>query len=196
MKLEMNRAWNGTVRLLRQNREVVLVIAGAFFFLPYLAFMLIAPDPWAGVSSVQAPDADAMVARLSAFYAQVWWVIALILLVQAAGMLSLLALLSDRRRPTVGEALRIGARKVLPYIAAYLIMGMALAIALTSGMAWGYYWKMGRFDFVVTPVTIALAFGVAQFVPNGWRPLIALVFVVAALLAAAWLRQRLSRPAN
>jgi hypothetical protein len=78
----------------------------------------------------------------------------------------------------------------------FLPPGMTLAIALTSGMAWGYYWKMGRFDFVVAPVTIALAFGVAQFVPNGWRPLIALVFVVAALLAAAWLRQRLSRPTN
>lgn len=74
--------------------------------------------------------------------------------------------------------------------------GMALAIALTSGMAWGYYWKMGRFDFVVTPITVALAFMAAQFVPDGWRPLIALVFVVAALLAAAWLRQRPIRPAN
>ena len=38
MKLEMNRAWNDAVRLVRRSREVVLIVAGVFFFLPYLAF--------------------------------------------------------------------------------------------------------------------------------------------------------------
>jgi hypothetical protein len=91
--------------------------------------------------------------------------------------------------PLIGLALLWLLRGFLP-------PGMTMAIALTSGMAWAYYRKMGRIDLVVAPVTIALAFAVAQLVPNGWRPLIALVFVVAALLAAAWLRQRLSRPTN
>jgi hypothetical protein len=44
-------------------------------------------------------------------------------------MLGLLALLTDHRRPTVAEALKIGFRKVFSYIGAYLIAGFAIALA-------------------------------------------------------------------
>src|SRR5665647_2879008 len=47
-------------------------------------------------------------------------------------MLGLIALLTDRRRPTVGEALKCGASKALSYIAAYLLLGMAAAFALLA----------------------------------------------------------------
>jgi hypothetical protein len=126
----MNRAWNDALRLLRGSREVILVVAGVFFFLPYLAFMLVAPDPMAGLGPAQPQDMQEMVKRMSAFYSQVWWAMALIALLQAVGMLGLLALLTDRRRPTVGEALRIGVSKVASYIAAYLLFGMAFALAV------------------------------------------------------------------
>jgi hypothetical protein len=43
--------------------------------------------------------------------------------------------------PLVGLALLWLLRGFLP-------PGMALAIALTSGMAWAYYWKMGRTESV------------------------------------------------
>jgi hypothetical protein len=128
MKLEMNRAWNDALRLLNGSREVILIVAGVFFFLPYFAFMLVAPDPMAGLGTTQPPDAETMMARLSEFYARVWWVILLIGILQGIGMLGLLALLTDRRRPTVAEALKIGAVKVLPYIVAYLLIGLALGI--------------------------------------------------------------------
>jgi hypothetical protein len=54
----------------------------------------------------------------------------LIGIIQAAGMLGLLALLTDHRRPTLAEALKTGASKVLSYIAAYLLVGMAMAMVL------------------------------------------------------------------
>jgi len=144
MKLEMNLAWNDAVRRIGGNRHVVLVVAGVFFFLPYFAFMLISPDPLAGMSAAASSDAKAVVERLSAFYGQLWWVILLIVIVQAAGMLGLIALLADRSRPTVAQALKLGASKVLSYIAAYLLLGMALsaallvllALATVSGAAW------------------------------------------------------------
>jgi hypothetical protein len=45
-------------------------------------------------------------------------------------MLGLIALLTDRSRPTVAQALKLGASKVLSYIGAYLLLGMALSAAL------------------------------------------------------------------
>jgi hypothetical protein len=130
MKLEMNRAWNEAVRLLNRSRDVILVVAGVFFFLPYFAFMLIAPDPMAGVNPATPLAAEQMFSRITQFYSQVWWAFVLIAIVQAVGMLGLLALLTDRRRPTVAEALKIGASKVVGYIVAYLLLGMALALAV------------------------------------------------------------------
>ena len=130
MKLEMNSAWSDAVRRIGGNRHVVLVVAGVFFFLPYFAFMLISPDPLAGMSAAASNDAKAVIERLSAFYSQLWWVILIIVLVQAAGMLGLIALLTDRSRPTVAQALKLGASKVLSYIGAYLLLGVALSAAL------------------------------------------------------------------
>jgi hypothetical protein len=125
MKLEMNRAWNDALRLLRLSREVILVVAGVFFFLPYFAFMIMAPNPLAEAGAAPL-EPQQIVDRLGEFYGQVWWVILIIVVLQAIGMLGLLALLTDRRRPTVGEALKTGAGKALPYIAAYLLLGFAL----------------------------------------------------------------------
>ena len=130
MKLEMNLAWSDALRRIGGNRDVVLVVAGVFFFLPYFAFMLISPDPLAGMNAAASSDTKVVMERLSAFYSQLWWVILIIVLVQAAGMLGLIALLSNRSRPTVAQALKLGARKVLSYIAAYLVLGMVLTAAL------------------------------------------------------------------
>jgi hypothetical protein len=129
--LEMDRAWNDAMRLLRASRDVILVVAGVFFFLPYFAFMLLTPDPLAGLARNPTPDNKVIVARLWDFYSHVWWIALIVLIVQAIGMIGLIALLTDRRRPTVAEALAIGARRVLPYIAAYLLVGFALAVVLT-----------------------------------------------------------------
>jgi hypothetical protein len=129
MKLEMNRAWNDALRLLRLSREVILVVAGVFFFLPYLAFMIVVPNPLADAGAAPLEPQE-ILDRLGEFYGQVWWVVLIILIVQAIGMLGLLALLTDRRRPTVGEALKTGVVKMLPYIAAYLLVGFALGTAV------------------------------------------------------------------
>jgi hypothetical protein len=126
----MNRAWNDAVRLLRVSRDMTLVIAGVFFFLPYFAFMLLTPDPLAGLRDDATPDGKLIAARLWDVYGHVWWIVRIVLIVQAVGMLGLIALLTDRRRPTVGEALKLGALRMPPYIAAYLVVGFALAVLM------------------------------------------------------------------
>jgi hypothetical protein len=137
MKLEMNRAWSDALRLLRLAREVVAIVAGVFFFLPYFAFMVMAPNPLTRPGPAVA-DPQEVIDRLGEFYSHVWWVLVIIVVLQAVGMLGLLALLTDRRRPTVGEALKTGAARMLPYIAAYVLLGLALGfvvVILAAGAA-------------------------------------------------------------
>lgn len=142
MKFDMNAAWNEAMRLANANRDVLLVVAGVFFFLPYVAFMLLFRDRMNALEAAQAarPDPEAASAAMMGFYGDIWWVILLIAVIQGIGMVGLLALLRDRSRPTVGEALKTGVRYLLPYLGAQLItsfvMGMLLLLPfLVAGVA-------------------------------------------------------------
>ncbi|KLI65127.1 hypothetical protein AAV99_01485 [Aurantiacibacter marinus] len=140
MKLDMGKAWNDAVAMLVANKDVVLIIAGVFFFLPNAIASLAMPQATAELEAMTAsgaePDPEAMLEMFTAMYAEIWWVIVLLALFQAAGVLSLLALLTDSARPTVGEALKLGAKALIPYIGVQLLGGLLLvvAIALPAGL--------------------------------------------------------------
>ena len=71
MKLDLSAAWDGAMKMLAANREMVLVLAGVFFLVPYLAFSLFLPDPMTQAGAAGAePDMDAMSAQIVAFYGQ------------------------------------------------------------------------------------------------------------------------------
>jgi hypothetical protein len=131
MKFDMGRAWNDAIALLRANQQVVLVVAGVFFFLPYLALIILMPGYaqtlGAGGTS-EAADPNAALAELSRIYSQIWWAILIMAVVQGIGMLGLLALLTDRDRPTVAQALAIGAKCFLPYLGAQILQSIAIVI--------------------------------------------------------------------
>ena len=158
MKSDMGRAWSDATAPLSANRQVVLIVAGVFFFLPYLAVMLLLPDSFTGVPAGRQDDPDAAFAAMSALYADNWWVILLLAVFQGIGMLGLLALLTDRSRPTVGEALGQGAKSFLPYLAAQILQGLVIVVA------------------VVVPITLAAA--------TGSTAVTALVALVAMVLVA------------
>ena len=143
MKLDMGRAWNDAMALLRGNQQVVLIVAGVFFFLPNLALMLLMPETMAQAETQVAGDADfgAAIETASVLYGKIWWQLTVISTLSAVGMLGLLALLTDRARPTVGEALKTGVVCLLPYIGAQLLIGLAFVtivlIVLVVGGAAG-----------------------------------------------------------
>lgn len=139
MKFDMGRAWNDAVALLRANGQVVAIIAGVFFFLPYLALMLLLPESVAGVEAQVAGERDAGAAlqAVSTLYARIWWQIILVTLLTAIGMLGLLALLTDRGRPTVGEALKSGVAYFLPYLGAQILMVLLFFVLILVGAAIG-----------------------------------------------------------
>jgi len=140
IKLDMGRAWNEAVAMLSANRHVVLVVAGVFFLLPNLAMTLLAPQITTTTSTVRTPgpqpDPEQVMAQISAemgaWFQEVWWMFLLAALAQAVGTIGLFALLTDRARPTVGEALRFGVRALPTYMATQLIIVFGyLALIMT-----------------------------------------------------------------
>lgn len=138
MKLDMGLAWNDAVAKLAANKEVVAVVAGVFFFLPYFALMLFLPAEMAALQSGSAqPEPEKLMEILKDFYLSYWWVFILIAVAQGIGTLGLMALLSDRSRPTLGQALAAGAKMFVPFFAAQLLIGFGLGLLVILPIALG-----------------------------------------------------------
>ena len=123
-KFDGNLAWKQASTALAANRELLLALAGVFFLLPSLAFALFLPQP------EPAPGAspEQMIAVMQAYYLSVFPYMLASTLVQAAGTLAVLTLFTDRTRPTVGEAIRLGLGGLLSYLAAQLLLGLGLGV--------------------------------------------------------------------
>ena len=98
MKLDINRAWTDAINLIQTNLSVVAVVAGVFFFLPYLAFVLFMPDVSAMGIESNPQDPTATFNQVMALYADIWWMVALLTVAQTIGTLALLALLLEDAR--------------------------------------------------------------------------------------------------
>ncbi|BBC72097.1 conserved hypothetical protein [Altererythrobacter sp. B11] len=139
MKFDMSEAWREATAMIRGNREVLLIVAGIFFFLPTVVLGLVMPDMQLMMSEVEDPEL--MWNQMMTVYASYGWLFMLVLLFQIVGYLSLLSLLRDDSKPTVGEALRDGLTALLPAIGTYLLFsigagligGLALAAASVTG---------------------------------------------------------------
>lgn len=133
MKFDSNLAWKEASAAVAANREVLLALAGVFFLLPSLAFALLmpSPEPQPGATPEQAA------AAMQAFYLSAMPYLIPMTIVQAAGTLGLLSLFTDRRRPTVAEAIKLGFIGLLPYIGAQLLLaiGMGVIFGLLGGIA-------------------------------------------------------------
>ncbi len=132
----MGQAWTHATAMLGANRELVIIIAGLFLFLPQFALAVFvpeamnpAPPPAGDPSDVQAVI-DASMGAMTAQYSKYGWLFLGITLFQTLGTLALLTLLTDTSRPTVGEAIKLGARGLLPYIGAAIIMALGAAVVI------------------------------------------------------------------
>ncbi len=131
MKLDLNAAWDHAVQLLASNREVMLVLAGVFFFLPYVLFLLAVPIPdFAAVAGPSGETTPALAAAVNGFLADYWWAIALLSLVQTAGGIAVMAVVGDPARPTVGTAMQRGGAFLLSSTAAQILTSLASTAVL------------------------------------------------------------------
>lgn len=126
MKFNSSLAWQQASAAVSANRAVLLPMAGVFFLLPRLLLSLVIPEPPVN----QGVSPDVMMAQMQQFYIQLLpWAIPMMLF-QATGTLGMLTLFTDRSRPTVGEAIKLGAKGVLPYLLAQILFGFGIALVL------------------------------------------------------------------
>lgn len=131
MKLDLNAAWDQAVRLIAANREVIAVLGGVFFFLPYALFGMLIPMPdFAAVAGPEGKNNAALMGAMNGFFAEYWWAIALLGLVQTVGAIAVMAVIGDPTRPTVRDALARGVAFLLPNIGMQLLTSLAFTVVL------------------------------------------------------------------
>lgn len=137
VKFDMSAAWSEATRMLAANRQVIAVIAGVFFFLPYLAFALVFMNETAALEAARTsqPDAERIGDAMADYYGSIWWVVMLLAVIQGIGLLAILVLLTDRTRPTVAQSLKTGVRRLLPYLGAQLLVSVVLGILILGAVA-------------------------------------------------------------
>ena len=86
MKFDMGTAWREAMAMISRNREVLLVVAGIFFFLPSVVLGFTVGD----VQEAMLADPENARAVLISTYSQWSWLFALVTLVGAIGYLALL----------------------------------------------------------------------------------------------------------
>lgn len=166
-KLDSNAAWKDASALVAANRELFLVLAGVFFLLPSLALAVVIGEP----EIAPGMAGEKMMAAIWAFYAEAWWIITLSTVLQVVGMLAILTLMRDRRRPTVGEAIKSGIGGLLPYLAAQLVF--VFGATFTGGIA------IGAAAAVLPPLAVALTLLLGGFIAFAAMRLILVAPVIA-----------------
>lgn len=135
MKFDGNKAWQDTLAAVSANRSVLYPVAGVFFLIPTVIQTFFFSDLQTQIlSNFGNPEAveTAMAGQLGSFI-----LIGLLAgIAQLIGYLAVLALLTDRTRPTVGEALLIAIKSLPTLIAASMlfVLSYALLLAVFGGI--------------------------------------------------------------
>src|SRR5688500_11678540 len=144
MKFSMSAAWNDAMALMQGNREVLAIVAGVFFLLPGLVMAVMFAEQQAqAMAALQSMVQGQMLqgeppSVLQA--APVWFIVVGLaaFFIQLIGYLALLALMDDRRRPTVGEAIGTAFKYLLPLIGAVILFVIGYFVfALFAGVVGG-----------------------------------------------------------
>ena len=146
MKFDGNLAWKQASATMAANRELVIALAGVFFFLPSFALIMLVKQPQ--VPSGGTPEQ--MMAVLEPFVAKMLPLFLIGSVVQTLGQVTLLELFGRGGRSTVGEALRGGLGVLLSYVVLQLLTGLMIAsVLMLAGIVGG----------LVSPV-LGLALGI------------------------------------
>lgn len=121
-------AWKSASAMVAANREVLAALAGVFFLLPGLLGAVVLPRPALAEGMNEQQMADALVR----FYIAAGPVAMLLSLPFAIGLMTMMVVMLDRTRPTVGAAIMQSVRLFPSYLAAYLLSTLAMTGALMA----------------------------------------------------------------
>lgn len=172
---DSNRAWTDAANMVTANRDLLLALAGVFLVVPAFAVTMLLPPP----QPAEGAEFEAILATMGDYYRSNAVVLVAMALFQMIGTLSILALFTDTRRPTVGEAIRQGFRYTPTAIAAQLILGMAIGAMVLLPVMLGGATKSPGF----TALSLLAAFGLGVW-----------AMVRLSLVAPAVVADRLANP--
>jgi len=160
MRFDSNSAWREASLSVSANREVLAAVAGVFFLLPGLVSIIFLSDFQADLLANLSNRAGAE-KMLEGMSGPMIGFGLISFALQSVGYLALLALLTDKTRPTVGEALRLAIRALptvlgatLLFFAGYMSAVLVLAV-LGAGLA-----KASGLGAIVALAVLALIAGV------------------------------------
>lgn len=171
MRLSFSGVFADAGTLWGANREMLLAMAGTFFFLPVLAFNLFIPMP-----NVEGLSDETLLRTVVQWYAANGLWVALSAAAQFFGGAAILKLLLDTKRPTVAQAIA----GVVPLIPALLIAALASGLLIGGGFLLFFVPGMYAFGrcYLVWSVIIAerehglvdgLVEGIRRTHGLGWR---------------------------
>lgn len=150
MKIDIGAACREALELWRRDRDVIVAVAGVFFFLPNFALALFLSR---GDGAAQPGDQQAMVEALQRYLVDNAHWLGLQAVAELVGIAVLLALVLDPSRPTVREALVAAFRRLPILIVAMLLVSAAKLVGLLLFVLPLLY-VIGR-AFLVLPVLVA-----------------------------------------
>lgn len=123
-RLDSSLAWKTATRLVATNRDVLIAIAGVFFLLPGLAFSVFVPEPQMAPGT---PPRE-MMEMMTEAWTSAMPLLIVVTLLQMAGTVTMLVVMTDPDRPTVRQAIMQGFRALGPYVLAQIMVGVALGL--------------------------------------------------------------------
>ncbi|HEX4847085.1 MAG TPA: hypothetical protein VFV30_02990 [Novosphingobium sp.] len=123
-RFDSNRAWQEGSSAVAGNRDALLALAGVFIVVPTFALTTLAPFP----AVEQGKDATHLLEALGVYFDEHWLAVSAVIVAQFIGTLCMLALISERSRPTVSEAIRLAFRFAPPFLAGMALIMLAMPI--------------------------------------------------------------------
>lgn len=129
MNFDSNRAWQEAIAGIRACRSLLLPIAGVFFLVPSVASSFLLGDIQAQIFA-NLDNREVLSGIFEAELGKILGVSLFSMIAGFVGYLSVLVLLTDRSRPTVGEAIMRGVRYLPTVLAATIIGYFALLFCI------------------------------------------------------------------
>lgn len=130
-RLDSSAAWKSATRMVAANRDMLMAIAGVFFLLPGLLGAIILPKPNFAPDMSEQQVAEA----LTRFYGDAFPLLILLSLPLIVGFMTMLNVMLDRERPTVGAAIGRSIRALPSYLGAQILSGLALSALWLMALA-------------------------------------------------------------
>lgn len=160
MQFDSNHAWREATASAGANREVLLAVAGVFFLLPGVASVLFLSDFQSEMlANFGNPEATKRVMEGMTGPVIAFGLVSFLL--QSIGYLAMLALLTDRARPTVGQAIGSAVKALPSVIGATLLFftGYLLAVLVFAGLA-AVLGKVAGLGALVAVLLVMLVVGI------------------------------------